>query len=330
MSGDIANPKGRGLGRGLNALFEDDEDLPTQLQSLDEASIQKAKTMLGVDQLRPGIGQPRRNFDEGALSELADSIKQHGVLQPLLVRLLDGQSDEYEIIAGERRWRAAQKAQLHQVPVVILEISDVEAYEIALIENLQREDLDPIDEAVGFQKLMEEYEYTQEKLAKAMGKSRSYIANITRLLNLPDEVQQQVSSGALSAGHARALITAENALELANEIIAGNLSVRETEKLVSSKSSSSTAKKKSSSGSGSSTSSNSEGPQGFVSNSKDPDVVAVENELTNALGMQVDIDSANGRSGKISIHFSSIDQMDELMRRLLTMPQNGLPNRLRN
>jgi ParB family chromosome partitioning protein len=184
MSETTLNPKSRGLGRGLNALFEDDEGVYPQVGA--DSPIQgRARSMLGVDQLEAGKGQPRKIFKENSLNELADSIKQHGVLQPLLVRELSGQNGRYEIIAGERRWRAAQKAQLHEVPVIVLTITDAEAFEIALIENLQREDLDPIDEAFGYQKLMSEYNYTQEKLAESLGKSRSHIANMTRLLNLP-------------------------------------------------------------------------------------------------------------------------------------------------
>ena len=162
------DPKSRGLGRGLNALFEDDEGVYPQVDS--EGQVQgRKRDMLGVDQLEPGITQPRTVFHSGALDELAESIKQHGVLQPLLVRENKDGSGKYEIIAGERRWRAAQKAQLHEVPVIVLTLTDTEAFEIALIENLQREDLDPIDEAVGYQRLMDDHDYTQERLAEALG-----------------------------------------------------------------------------------------------------------------------------------------------------------------
>lgn len=298
------NPKKRGLGRGLNALFDDEEeDIAIAVTSMDEDTVQKAKSTLGIDQLQPGAGQPRRVFDEDALSELSESIKQHGVLQPLLVRALDADAGQYEIIAGERRWRAAQKARLHELPVIVLDISDVEAFEIALIENLQREDLDPIDEALGFQRLMDEHDYTQEKLAKALGKSRSYIANISRLLSLPQSVQQYVREGALSGGHARALITADNPEKLAKEVISKGLSVRETEKLVS-------GGIEDTSKSGKSPSKVSSGP------SKGPDVLALEDEMTNRVGMRVSIDSKDGKSGTVSIAFKSLDQMDELMWRL--------------
>jgi ParB family chromosome partitioning protein len=308
-SGESApNPKKRGLGRGLNALFDDEESLPAQIADIPAESLSQAQQKMGVDQLRPGAGQPRRIFDEAALKELADSISQHGVLQPLLVRVAD--DGMHEIIAGERRWRASQLAQLHEVPVVVLDITDVQAYEVALIENLQREDLDPIDEAVGFQRLMDEYEYTQEKLAENLGKSRSYIANITRLLQLPEPVQAFLSAGDLSIGHARALITADNAEGLAKEVISQGLTVRETERLVSG------GAEKPAKGGGSS-------KKAAKAPSKGPDVLALEDELTNRIGMKVSIDSSDGKSGTVSINFGSLDQMDELLQRLSQNPSGG-------
>lgn len=299
---DEPNPKARGLGRGLNALFEDEEGVYPQVE-LEGQVVGRERKMLGLDQLEAGIGQPRRIFRDSSLDELAASIKQHGVLQPLLVREKADDSGMYEIIAGERRWRAAQKAQLHEVPVIVLTITDSQAFEIALIENLQREDLDPIDEATGFQKLMDEYDYTQEKLAESLGKSRSHIANMVRLLQLPMMVQCHLSDGKISIGHARALITADNAEELVNEVIAKGLNVRETEALVadsqgrpkkSSKSSKATAKPP----------------------AKDVDTLALEEELSGTIGMKVSIDSHDGKSGKVSVEFKSLDQLDELLQRL--------------
>ncbi len=311
MEEQTLNPKNRGLGRGLNALFDDEESLPVQVAELDSEVIEQSRQMLGVDQLRPGAGQPRRIFKDEALAELADSIRQHGVLQPLLVRLVDEDASLYEIIAGERRWRAAQLAQLHEVPVVVLDLTDVQAYEVALIENLQREDLDPIDEAVGFQRLMDEYEYTQEKLAESLGKSRSYIANITRLLHLPEVVQGYLSAGDLSVGHARALITADNAENLAREVLAKGLSVRETEKLVGKSSSAGVSSK------------GGAGKKPVKKASKGPDVIALEDELSSRLGMAVSIDSKNGKSGSVTVGFKSLDQMDELLQRLSQAPSSG-------
>ena len=307
------DPKSRGLGRGLNALFEDDED--NYLQSDPEGEIQgRKRDVVGVDQLKAGPGQPRTVFDDEALTELASSIRQHGVLQPLLVREDQDGSGIYEIIAGERRWRAAQKAQLHEVPVIVLTLTDMEAFEVALIENLQREDLDPIDEAAGYQRLMNQYEYTQEKLAESLGKSRSHIANMIRLLQLPAPVQKLVSEGKLSSGHARALVTAKNAEALAKEVVAKGLSVRETEKLAAEaagrKAAPSAKGKKSD-----------EEPY-----HKDVDTLALEQELSNVIGMRVSIDSRDGKAGKVSINFKSLDQLDDIIQRLAG--SNGGPARL--
>ncbi|MCB1720136.1 MAG: ParB/RepB/Spo0J family partition protein [Alphaproteobacteria bacterium] len=294
------DPKNRGLGRGLNALFEDDEGVYPQVDP--EGHIQgRKRDMVGIDQLEPGPGQPRTIFRDGALDELSESIKLHGVLQPLLVREHGDNSGQYQIIAGERRWRAAQKAQLHEVPVIVLSITDAEAFEIALIENLQREDLDPIDEATGYQKLIDEHNYTQEKLAESLGKSRSHIANMMRLLQLPPKVQTLLSEGMISIGHARALITAENAQELAKIVISQNLSVRETEKLVAD---SQGRSKKSKVRAAKSTS------------AKDIDTLALEEDISTKLGMRVSIDSRDGKSGKLNIQFKTLDQLDDLIRRL--------------
>ncbi len=219
----MATKKKSGLGKGLDALFLDN--------AVEEA--QGSAATLSVNEITPNRAQPRKTFDEDALSELAQSIAEHGVLQPLLVRpLTDG---SYQLIAGERRWRASRMAGLTEVPVVIREMSDREAMELALIENLQREDLNPIEEARGFQLLMETYALTQEQAAARVGKSRPAVANTMRLLALPEEILSQVESGALSAGHARALLPLpekEDAIALANEIVQNGLSVRETERRV--------------------------------------------------------------------------------------------------
>ncbi|HOO82627.1 MAG TPA: ParB/RepB/Spo0J family partition protein [Alphaproteobacteria bacterium] len=294
------DPKSRGLGRGLNALFEDDEGVYPQVDP--EGHIQgRKRDMVGIDQLEPGPGQPRTIFRDGALDELSESIKLHGVLQPLLVREHKDNSGQYQIIAGERRWRAAQKAQLHEVPVIVLSITDAEAFEIALIENLQREDLDPIDEATGYQKLIDEHEYTQEKLAESLGKSRSHIANMIRLLQLPLVVRDFLSDGKITIGHARALITVENAEALVKEVIAKNLSVRETEKLVAeSQGRAQTTKVRASKS----------------SPAKDVDTLALEEDISGKLGMRVSIDSRDGKSGRLSVQFKTLDQLDVLIRRL--------------
>lgn len=230
-----ANNKKFGLGRGLEALLGDEDinlDLDSEtadVNSLVENTVFKSeKNEVKVSDVVPCSFQPRTEFDREALESLAQSIKEKGVLQPLLVRK---KNDKYEIIAGERRWRAAQLAGLNEVPVIVKDLNDSETLEIALIENLQRENLSAIEEAEGLNRLMNEYAYTQEIIGKVIGKSRSYIANTLRLLGLPEEIKQQVKENKLSAGHARALIGCENAVELADKIIKEGLSVREAEAL---------------------------------------------------------------------------------------------------
>jgi ParB family chromosome partitioning protein len=300
----IAKP--RGLGRGLNALFEDDDsDAPAA--AADKIATEAKEKAPGtrrqdvfIDLLQPGKFQPRTLFHDDTLSELAESIKNHGLLQPILVRPIGLAGGKYEIIAGERRWRAAQKAQLHEVPVIIRNFSDEEAMEIALVENLQREDLNPVDEAMGYKKLMEEFSHTQEKLAEILGKSRSHIANMVRLLNLPDVVLAYVERGDLSMGHARALVTAKNPQVLAKQIVADGLSVRETEKLVAHEEGRPQKVK----------------PGAARIIAKDVDTLALEKDLANNIGMRVSIDSKNGEAGKVSIEFKTLDQLDEVIKRL--------------
>lgn len=331
---DVEEPKTKGLGRGLNALFED-ADIETPVASAAGAKLEaevastpgRKRLTLGVEQLEPSPFQPRRVFEDEPLRELADSIREIGILQPLLVRLKPDAVDEYHIVAGERRWRAAQIAQLHEVPVIILEMSELEAFKAAMIENLQREDLDPMDEAYGYQRLLNEYNQTKENLAKAVGKSRSHVSNTLRLLQLPSEVQRFVSSGALSAGHARALVTAANPLELANEIIDKGLSVRQTEKLAAD--AQGREQKKQLQSRGSAPGSARDGvtlTPAPVRREKDADTLALENDMTNALGMRVTIDSSDGRSGLLSIEFKSLDQLDEVLHRLAHFPGSRLSN----
>ncbi len=304
---DALNPKKRGLGRGLNALFEDDEGVYPQADP-DGHTPGRQRQMMGIDLLHRGESQPRRMFSEDSINELADSIRQHGILQPILVRPDKFDPDRYEIIAGERRWQAAQKAQLHEVPVLVMDISDLEAYEIALIENLQREDLDPVDEALAYKKLMDEHDYTQEKLAESLGKSRSHIANMVRLLQLPDDVQAHLGAGDISIGHARALITASNASALCKDIISKGLSVRDTEKLAAGEAGRTTKK--------------ASGPSPKKP-AKDQDTIALEHEVSQSLGMRVSIDSPNGKSGKLAIEFRDLDQLDDLLQRLSQVPERS-------
>lgn len=295
---DTLNIKKRGLGRGLNALFEDEEGVYPSVDEMGHTPGRK-RDMVGIELIEPGMSQPRRSFDEKALQDLADSIKAHGLLQPLLVRADKHRDGHYEIIAGERRWRAAQLAQLHEVPVVVLELSDVEALEIALIENLQREDLNPIEEAMGYQKLLEDFGHTQEQLAKALGKSRSHIANMVRLLVLPPSVQGYLKDGKMSSGHARALITSDNPEALAQEVVEKGLNVRQTEALASDmagKPPSKTVQK--------------------TKMPKDSDTLALEKELSDTLGMSVLIDTNDGVQGQVRIQFRDLDQLDEVIARL--------------
>ena len=226
----MGDKKSRGLGRGLSALMAD--VAPKAEEPVSSAEVSRSDRSVPIELVFPNPDQPRRTFDEEKLDELTESIKSKGIFQPLIVRQRPGNQQQFEIVAGERRWRAAQRAKLHQVPVIVREFTDTEVLEIAIIENIQRADLNPVEEAAGYRQLMDRFGHTQEKLAEALGKSRSHIANLLRLLNLPDDVQGYLVSGQLSAGHARALITSDHPSELAKKIIAGGLSVRETERLV--------------------------------------------------------------------------------------------------
>lgn len=286
--------KSRGLGRGLSALMSDvtPEDTP-------QSTPKRPDLVVPIEQVQPNPDQPRRTFKEDALKELADSIAEKGVIQPLIVRRRADAAQSFEIVAGERRWRAAQMAKLHEIPVLVRDYDDTEVLEIAIIENIQRDDLNAMDEAAGYKQLMDRFGHTQDKLSQALGKSRSHIANLLRLLTLPNEIQNYLTAGQLSAGHARALVGHDQAVQLAREVIQRKLSVRETEKL---------AKK---------------GPairKRSVPGApvpKDADTVQIENELSAALGMKVTIDhSADGEAGKMVIGYKTLDQLDDLLRAL--------------
>jgi ParB family chromosome partitioning protein len=289
-----SRPLSRGLGRGLSALLGDAEEAPKQ-----------PPRSLPTELLHPGRFQPRRHFDEESLQALADSIRTQGILQPILVRRNPDDPNSYEILAGERRWRAAQVAQLHEVPVVVRELGDREASEIALVENIQRQDLNPIEEAQGYQRLVTEFGHTQEALAQALGKSRSHIANTLRLLNLPDEIQKMIADGRLTAGHARALITARDPLEIAKEIVSMGLSVRQTEGYVR--------------GQESPRQGRAEAKKSVAKNdpNKDPNVAALEQELTLLLGLAVMVEPAeDAAGGTLMIRYLTLDQLDDVLKRL--------------
>lgn len=289
----------RGLGRGLSALMAD-----VHLAGPDQMPAGRRSEMLvPVDRLEPNPQQPRLDFKRDELESLADSIRQKGVIQPLIVRRKPGR-DVYEIVAGERRWRAAQIAQLHEVPVVVRDLDDSEVLEIAIIENIQREDLNAIEEALGFRQLMTRFGHTQEKLAEALSRSRSHVANLLRLLTLPAEVQDMVRDGRLSAGHARALIGSPKVAELAAQIAAKGLSVRETEKLVKAQSATRPIERKAA-----------PGPE------KDADTRVLEADLSANLRMQVRIDHAlGGEGGQVTIRYESLDDLDMLCQLLSGRP----------
>ena len=290
----------RGLGRGLTALMADVE---TSRQTAADSPI-RADREVPIERIVPNPDQPRRHFTPEQLEELSASIKTRGVIQPLIVRPKPGDASLYEIVAGERRWRAAQMAQLHELPVVVREFSDIEMLEVAIIENIQRADLNAIEEAAGYRQLMDRFGHTQEKMAEALGKSRSHIANLLRLLNLPDDVQTLVVDGSLSAGHARALITSEQPLDLARKAVSNGWSVRDIEKAV----------KKSArelSGDLSTPKPRSGSPE------KDADTKALEGDLSAAVGMKVSIDhKSGGEAGQVVIRYENLEQLDDLCRLL--------------
>lgn len=291
----VRSDKKRGLGRGLSALMADVNEPKTNeiIKSLDQT--------VAIERIRPNPNQPRKNFESNSLDDLIASIKEKGVLQPLIVRAV---GNNFEIVAGERRWRAAQKAQIHKLPVIIRNFTDAEVLEVAIIENIQRADLNPIEEAASFRQLMEHFGHTQEMMAEALGKSRSYIANLLRLLNLPKAIQEYVLRGDLSAGHARALITIEKPEIIVKKIIKDGLSVRQTEALV----------RKLSLGA------DEETPKKEIVrrlSEKDADTRALESDLSAALGLKVSLSfDTNGQTGQLKLRYNSLDQLDDLCRKL--------------
>ncbi len=289
----------RGLGRGLSALMAD----VSEAEYVGKSDQSDGDRMIPIEQIIPNPDQPRRQFVKEDLEDLASSIKEKGVIQPLIVRRkTDGQ---FEIVAGERRWRAAQIAQLHELPVVVRDFSDVEVLEVAIIENIQRADLNPVEEAAGYKQLMDRFGHTQEKMAEALGKSRSHIANLLRLLSLPEPVLLMLREGDLSAGHARALIPTEDPLALARQIVKQGLSVRATEQLVKK----SLAPKNAAKPSGTDSEEN--------AGEKDADTKALENDLSAALGMKVTLSHKPGQeNGQLTLHYKTLEQLDDLCRAL--------------
>ncbi len=283
----------RGLGRGLSALIGDEAPVPGYGRAAADHT-ERALRSLPIAFLHPNPSQPRKHFDETEIAELSDSICAKGMLQPILVRPIAGKDDAFEIVAGERRWRAAQRAKLHDVPVVIRQLADDEALELAIIENVQRSDLNPLEEANAYRALMDRFGYTQERLASDIGKSRSHVANTLRLTRLPDSVQILIREGKLSAGHARTLIGAENPEALAKDIIALELNVRQAEQRTK------------------------RHPAKRLKAVKDADVRALETSLSNALGLAVEIADRGSAGGEIRIRYRTLEQLDDIISRLKT------------
>jgi ParB family chromosome partitioning protein len=282
------------LGRGLAALFGETQGAA---QGAGGEGGGGAVREVAIEHIRPGGFQPRRRFAEDELEALTQSVREKGVLQPLLVRPVDEAEAAFELIAGERRWRAAQRAGLHQVPVLVRVLSDVEVLEIALIENLQREDLTVLEEAEAYRKLIDDFGRTQAGIAEALGKSRSHVANMLRLLNLPELVRRRLEEGALTAGHARALLGASDPASLATEIIRRGLNVRVTEQLVKRRSAP---------------------RRGSLQQARDADTLALERDLSRLLGLRVTL-ASKARGGALTLHYASLDQLD----RLLTLLRPG-------
>jgi len=281
----------RTLGRGLSAL------LGEAAETAAPPGRRPVARTVPIEYLQAGPLQPRQNFDDEQLRLLADSIRENGILQPILVRRRPGLPNSFEIVAGERRWRAAQLARLHEVPVIVRELDDREALELAIVENVQRQDLTPMEEAEGYRRLIDEFRYTQDDLARHLGRSRSHIANTMRLLNLPDAVRAMVDRGELTAGHARALLGAPDPKALAAQIVAHGLNVRQTERLV--RLSRERGKRQSA------------GPRP----GKDPDTLALERDLCAMLGLKVTV-SAQGEGGTLAIHYRTVEQLDDVLERL--------------
>jgi ParB family chromosome partitioning protein len=301
----------RGLGKGLSALISENYNqhsaMPTPINREEKAQKAGLET-LAVEQLIQGKYQPRNQFNEQALAELAESIRRNGIMQPIIVRPLA--SGRFEIIAGERRWRAAKMAQLNRVPVIIREIDDKQALELALVENVQRQDLTPLEEAIGYQRLIEEFDYSQEELGNIVGKSRSHVSNLLRLLSLPEEVKEMMDKGELSMGHARTLIGLPEATRIAKEIVSRGLNVRQAEEISREVQG---VQKRTNAGSKQGMTSGGGGYRAPIN--KDPDILALEETLSENLGLKVSIND-RGQSGEIILSYASLSQLDEILRRL--------------
>ena len=268
----------KGLGRGLSSLIGDSD-------------VKITNNKISISSIIPNKYQPRKNFDKNSLEELTASIRERGIIQPIIVRASEDSNDKYELIAGERRWQAAQNAGLHEVPAVILNVDNLKSLEFAIVENVQRKDLNPIEEAEGYQRLINEFNYDQDKVAKFIGKSRAHISNCIRLLSLPAKVIEYIINDKISPGHAKILVGLDNSELLAEKIIKKKLSVRQAETLVRMLKSSSNSS----------------------TNQKDPNIISLEEELTDKIGMRVFVKNKKNNSGTISLEYKAADQLDRLV-----------------
>jgi ParB family chromosome partitioning protein len=292
MAEEATRPR---LGRGLAALIGD-------VRAESSVERPRGQRRLPTGSLRPNARNPRRSFSDTELEELTASLRERGIIQPIVVRPARGIVGSFEIIAGERRWRAAQRAGMHEVPVIVVEATDAEALQLAIIENVQRADLNPLEEAEGYRSLIDEFGNSQEEIAKIVGKSRSHVANTLRLLKLPDAVKAHIHSGKLDAGHARMLVGEANAEELAEEIVARNLNVRQVEAMARERAHNSGKKA-------------ANGRASRAAAGKSADTLALEKRMSDALGLSVSIDD-RGRGGVLSIRYRNFEQLDEVVRRL--------------
>ena len=268
----------KGLGRGLSSL-------------IGESKVESKTNSLRLTDIFPNKYQPRKNFDEESLDDLVNSIKERGVIQPIIVRKSNSDNSKYEIIAGERRWIASQKADLHEIPVVVTNVDDLKSLEFAIVENVQRHDLNPLEEAQGYKRLIDEFSYDQEKVSRFIGKSRSYISNSLRLLNLPKEVLNYVEQKKITAGHAKILVGLENALFLANKFIDKKLSVRQAENLVK-------IFRKS---------------KNNISKKMDPNILELENSISEKIGLSVSIKNSKNNKGVISFYYKELEQLNKII-----------------
>lgn len=295
MKGLTTMTERKNLGKGLDALFGDTRVLNDVIGSKrDNKDVDASSFMVDIESVYPNANQPRKQFDEMAIDELVASVADKGIIQPLIVRKKPQQEKLYEIVAGERRYRAAIRCKLQQIPVIIKDLSDKDVLELALIENIHRQDLTPLEEAEGYHRLMQEFSYTQEQLSVLLGKSRSTIANQLRLLSLPEEVKSMLCDGHISVGHARCLVGSDHAIDIANIIVKSDLSVRQTEALVKSYKDGTVGKKQ------------------RVAAPKEQEIIQLETALQDKLGIQVAIKNKQGK-GSITLHYKDLEQLDILM-----------------